>query len=408
MREEGDKNPDPRNKIFENMNDILDEWMGKGFHPLVMIDSNSEITERNLNEFNERNGLHDIITSGRDTEAPPSYARGRKRIDFLLGNDHFQRAVINSGALGLDDGLRASDHTMQYMDLDEKLLFQDDTFTPMPGFHREFKLHDVKRKTQFQETLQKRYEHQNIAKRVNDLATRMENKIQLDEADIKAYNDLDDEIVELILSTAKRIGRVDFGYQRNDIKYSDSLETLATELDHQFPNRDDIDIRQAIANVNDAWKAKRVIEKEDGEQRAKWLEKICREIARETGQDADKTYRAMIQCALSKGMFKRLKAILKSEWAALDYIEIPEDKCYLDKELNELYEFDNGIFVAHSGFEQDLYEGYGRSIKVLTKDAVVVEVEKSEDVIHVLNPESIKAPTWTRVTKPEEMESWLM
>eukprot|EP00956_Cyclotella_meneghiniana_P008431 scaffold11336_cov32-Cyclotella_meneghiniana.AAC.2 len=50
MSEEGDKNPDPRNKIFDNMNDILDEWMGKGFHPMVMIDSNSEINERNLNE----------------------------------------------------------------------------------------------------------------------------------------------------------------------------------------------------------------------------------------------------------------------------------------------------------------------------------------------------------------------
>ena len=255
MREEGDKNPDPRNKIFDNMNDILDEWMGKGFHPMVMIDSNSEITERNLNEFTERNGLHDIITTGGDIEAPPSYARGKKRIDFLLGNDHVQRAVINSGALGLYEGLKASDHTMQYVDLDEKLLFQDDTFTPMPGFHREFKLHDIKRKTHFQETLQKRYEHQNIAKRVNDLATRLENKPQLDEADITAYNDLDDEIVELILSTAKRVGRVDFGYQRsadlciagktirlhkailscirNDIKYTESIESLATELNHQ-------------------------------------------------------------------------------------------------------------------------------------------------------------------------------
>ena len=36
-------------------------------------------------------------------------------------------------------------------------------------------------------------------------------------------------------------------------------------------------------------------------------------------------------------MFKKLKAILKSEWAALDYIEIPDDKWYVDKELNELY-----------------------------------------------------------------------
>eukprot|EP00956_Cyclotella_meneghiniana_P017405 scaffold28324_cov45-Cyclotella_meneghiniana.AAC.1 len=306
------------------MNEILDEWMGKGFHPMVMIDSNSEITERNLNEFTERNGLHDIITTGREMEAPPSYARGKKRIDFLLGNDHIQRAVINSGALGLYDGLKASDHTMQYVDLDEKLLFQDDTFTPMPGFHREFKLHDIKRKTHFQETLQKRYEHQNIAKRVNDLATRLENKPHLDETDITAYNDLDDEIVELILSTAKRVGRVDFGYQRsadlciagktirlhkailscirNDIKYTESIESLANELNHQLPDdRDEINVRQAIANVNEAWKAKRIVEKEDGERRARWLEDICREIARETGQDADKTYQAMIKCALSKG-----------------------------------------------------------------------------------------------------------
>eukprot|EP00956_Cyclotella_meneghiniana_P036946 scaffold133060_cov21-Cyclotella_meneghiniana.AAC.1 len=145
-------------------------------------------------------------------EAPPSYARGKKRIDFLLGNDHVQRA----------------------------------------------------------ETLQKRYEHQNIAKRVNDLATRLENKPHLDETYITAYNDLDDEIVELILSTAKRVGRVDFGYQRsadlciagktirlhkailscirNDIRYTESIETLANELNHQLPNRDEINVRQAIAN----------------------------------------------------------------------------------------------------------------------------------------------------------------
>ena len=69
------------------MNEILDEWMGKGFHPIVMIDSNSEITERNLNEFTERNGLHDIITTGGEMEAPPSYARGKKRMEMTMFNE---------------------------------------------------------------------------------------------------------------------------------------------------------------------------------------------------------------------------------------------------------------------------------------------------------------------------------
>ena len=117
---------------------------------------------------------------------------------------------------------------------------------------------------------------------------KLENAAQIDEADIKAYNDLDDEIVELILSTANRVGRVDFGYQRsadlciagktirmhkailscimNDIKYTESLELLATELNHQLPSRDEITVRQALTNVNDAWKAKRVVEKEDMEK----------------------------------------------------------------------------------------------------------------------------------------------
>eukprot|EP00956_Cyclotella_meneghiniana_P009303 scaffold12823_cov58-Cyclotella_meneghiniana.AAC.3 len=104
----------------------------------------------------------------------------------------------------------------------------------------------------------------------------MENAAQIDEADIKTYNDLDDEIVELILSTAKRVGRVDFGYQRsadlciagktirmhkailscimNDIKYTESLELLATELNHQLPSRDEITVRQALTNVKRGWR----------------------------------------------------------------------------------------------------------------------------------------------------------
>ena len=38
----------------------------------------------------------------------------------------------------------------------------------------------------------------------------------------------------------------------------------------------------------------------------------------------------------------------------------------------------------------------------------MVDVEVSEDVIHVKNPDSIKLATWKKVTKPEEMEEWLL
>eukprot|EP00956_Cyclotella_meneghiniana_P035927 scaffold119601_cov26-Cyclotella_meneghiniana.AAC.1 len=105
--------------------------------------------------------------------------------------------------------------------------------------------------------------------------------------------------------------------------------------------------------------------------------------------------------------FQALETILKREWSALDYIEVPKEIWYLDKNGDELYKFDNGIFIAHSSFEENLYEKYG-SIKVPPKDVLVVKVETSDDMIHVKNPESIQQWTWTKVTKPEEMEDWLM
>jgi hypothetical protein len=67
-------------------------------------------------------------------------------------------------------------------------------------------------------------------------------------------------------------------------------------------------------------------------------------------------------------------SILKPEWSALDYIEVPNEKWYLHPAGNELYQFDNGIFVAHSQIEDNIFEAFGQ-IKVLPGDAKVVEVE---------------------------------
>eukprot|EP00956_Cyclotella_meneghiniana_P030597 scaffold77517_cov56-Cyclotella_meneghiniana.AAC.2 len=164
---------------------------------------------------------------------------------------------------------------------------------------------------------------------------------------------------------------------------------------------------EAQANVCEAWKAKRLIEIDDGERRAAWLDEILTQRALEVGGDPAKAIKCMINAAKRKGMFKRLRAILKSAWSSLDYIEVPNEKWLLDEESNELYEFDNGIFVAHAKFEENLYEQYGQ-IKIPPNTAKVVEVEISGEAIYVKNPESIQQATWSRVTKPEEMEQWLL
>ena len=102
-----------------------------------------------------------------------------------------------------------------------------------------------------------------------------------------------------------------------------------------------------------------------------------------------------------------MRAIFKPERSSLDYIEIPNERWFLTKNKQELYEFDSGIFLAHKAVEDNLYEGFSM-IKVLPPDACAVEVETSGDMTQVLNPESIAPCTWKKITKPIEIEAWIL
>ena len=120
-----------------------------------------------------------------------------------------------------------------------------------------------------------------------------------------------------------------------------------------------------------------------------------------------KIFDRMIASAKQKGTWKRISFIMKSEWSQLDYIEVPNKKWYLNANGMELFEFDNGIFIAHAMEAKNAFNGFG-IIKILPKGARAVEIERSEDIIFVTNPDSTAPDTWTKVTDPEEIESWLL
>eukprot|EP00956_Cyclotella_meneghiniana_P019722 scaffold34200_cov24-Cyclotella_meneghiniana.AAC.2 len=195
---------------------LIEEWGKKGFHPMIMMDANADVSEKQLSDFMKENGVIDLITDIHSEDEPPStYSRGKKRIDLILGDEHLRRAVVRAGSRDLHDGVSSSDHTMQYIDVDEKMIFGDDSFCPIQGYQREFRLYDIKKKRIYQEELKKIYDHQRIIERVNELAEKFEKKIQLDDEDIKDYNRLDNEIIRAIKAAAAKAGRVNFGYQRS-------------------------------------------------------------------------------------------------------------------------------------------------------------------------------------------------
>jgi hypothetical protein len=130
LRAEGDRNPDPRQRVLQAISEVLHEWGNLGYHPLVMMDANGELDDPQLCEFIEEHGLHDLIASTNEGEPPRTYQRSGRRLDYIFGDDHILQAVSKSGSLGSGDGVSLSDHTLQYVDFDCKKLFGAEATVP--------------------------------------------------------------------------------------------------------------------------------------------------------------------------------------------------------------------------------------------------------------------------------------
>jgi hypothetical protein len=157
MREAGDKSPDPRNNIFRRMSDIISTWEQRGYHPIVMIDANSDLHDGPMREFMICHNLRDAIGEYHsETQGPPprTFQWSNNRLDYILCDDHVFSTITRCGACGLQDAMH-SDHTMQWIDLDATKLFRNSAYEPVCRFSREFRLSNVIKKRHFNRSSRK-------------------------------------------------------------------------------------------------------------------------------------------------------------------------------------------------------------------------------------------------------------
>ncbi|KAL3789713.1 hypothetical protein ACHAWO_001061 [Cyclotella atomus] len=194
-------------------------------------------------------------------------------------------------------------------------------------------------------------------------------------------------------AAAKLAGRKDFGYQRSDILvnagrrvrmmktiascvrnkmgYSDKVRRLAELLEFDLPDYDGLTYWRTRKMVTEAVVAKRDVQRMAAEHRAQWLDRMAQEAATlKPGSDWEKILKQMISASKQKATNKRLNSIFRTEWSSLDYIEVPNETWFLSSDGEELYEFDNGIFVAHQQIDERVFEPHG-VCKVLPPDAIV-------------------------------------
>lgn len=107
-----------------------------------------------------------------------------------------------------------SDHTMAYIDFDEKLLFRGIINRPTEIHSREFMICQDNKKLSFTTLARTQFILHKIPERVMKLAADFTEHGPT-VTNITTYAKLDKEIIELIICAAKKAGRKKFGYTRS-------------------------------------------------------------------------------------------------------------------------------------------------------------------------------------------------
>ena len=150
---------------------------------------------------------------------------------------------------------------------------------------------------------------------------------------------------------------------------------------------------------------KRCVTRDNGEHCAKSLEGLALEASiGHPNSEWESILKQMIKAARSKNINQCHSCITKKEQSGVDYIEVPAEKRCYDPGCCEVYEFCEGLFLAHpklptTGQHFSLQE----VLKKLPKKARVANIELKEDSIHLASHNAEQAPTWRKITKKEDI-----
>jgi hypothetical protein len=111
LREAGNKNPDPIKAFYSDLEEFLSKWKQLKYEIILMIDANETIGDKpgGLAPIFNRIGLIDLIHHQHKIEDNVNmYARGSKRIDYILGTQTVKEHCTHSGMLPFGVGYQSN------------------------------------------------------------------------------------------------------------------------------------------------------------------------------------------------------------------------------------------------------------------------------------------------------------
>ena len=118
LRRQGKQNPKPRIQFIQDLITTVHKYKQEG-EVIVMLDANSELTEKYMEQLLTNTSLYDVMGYTHNTHSPATYVRGTKTIDFLLATKQLLPHIKQAGMLSFNDGIQ-SDHRGLWLDFTYK------------------------------------------------------------------------------------------------------------------------------------------------------------------------------------------------------------------------------------------------------------------------------------------------
>ena len=158
-----------------------------------MMDANDDLEDADFGRFMDNTNLYDILGTHHSVHSPPTYIRGTRTIDYILGTKNVVRATQNCGMNPFNDTI-VTDHRGLWVDIDIPELLNGSIPPQQLTCRQPLKTNQVEKMRKIRKKAATLFKTKDIESRLTDLLRDCEKmaKIDLSGKLNQIDNDMDD------------------------------------------------------------------------------------------------------------------------------------------------------------------------------------------------------------------------
>ena len=196
---------DPREKLFEDLSNTIAEYKHLNTEIIIMMDANDTLQNPNskLTKWVKENQLYDphLELHGCEDE-PPTYARGKNRIDYILTSERMLNYVTGAGILPLHE-ITTSDHRALFVDIDFKAFFDGELFDILNVKGRDLSTGDPRTVVKYQQLLLDEINKSEIETKIEEINRKLQTQ-EVDDNIRQQFEEIDIEMTNMKLRCEKQ------------------------------------------------------------------------------------------------------------------------------------------------------------------------------------------------------------